>query len=233
MVTKKYYSTEENWNQEKKQVGPLEEALTLMQDVDTLILDAKEICDADKYGTPTGLQYSSIVSSIRKMQTMQEHCVDYLGWIHEKVEDVEETFTKQISKITEKVSKIDINEYEVENSTRSTKEVQIDRYSDSTVKVKKDKITYKDLLRDGDVLDLKERYKEYKKLCKESGDKIVSKEEYISYLSTTAFNHEMYADSWTKGWNDVLNMIPVVGNVKNLIEAIAGQSITGELDDIF
>ncbi|MFV0393328.1 MAG: hypothetical protein ACK5LC_02880, partial [Coprobacillaceae bacterium] len=232
-MSRKYYSKEAQWSTEKGQVQPLDSALTILKDIDTLYLDAKDICNQDDYKTPIGLSYSSVSSTIEKIRGRQENCMDYLGWIHSQVSDIESEFAKEISGITEKLSKIDINEFEVDNTVGSTKtETRMSAYERDkyeTVTIEKSKITYEDILRDGDVLDLQGRYDDYKKATELAGDDVISKEDYITYMSTINFDHEVYADGWLKDISNFLDMLPIVGNAKNLVEAIAGQSMTGEL----
>ncbi|MDD8048718.1 MAG: pre-toxin TG domain-containing protein [Thomasclavelia sp.] len=193
------------------------------------------------------VHYERKDKALQKVKEKNENLTNYASGIHSLLEDKEDDFHKEFSSVLEDLSTMNINDIKIDNSLNIEGTTAYTDYSDSggyqgasngkiiLVKNIKNKITYADIMAKTDMLGLKDEFKKYKdKQEKKLGKKYTSaeilklKQEWYKAVTDTSFDHTVYTDEWRANLSKVLDFIPVIGGIKNIGEAIAGKSITGE-----
>ncbi|MDD8048711.1 MAG: pre-toxin TG domain-containing protein [Thomasclavelia sp.] len=245
---KYYISIKANWNQEKKEHDLVDQGLDILKKVDYLLDSVfDDDLSHDTYGQMRTVHYERKDKALQKVKEKNENLTNYASGIHSLLEDKEDDFHKEFSSVLEDLSTMNINDIKIDNSLNIEGTTAYTDYSDSggyqgasngkiiLVKNIKNKITYADIMAKTDMLGLKDEFKKYKdKQEKKLGKKYTSaeilklKQEWYKAVTDTSFDHTVYTDEWRANLSKVLDFIPVIGGIKNIGEAIAGKSITGE-----
>lgn len=243
-MAKYYKSSKSVWQEEKSAHEQIDTGLEVLLAIDRRLENAFEELNNDRYGMIEGNYYHSIRGNIMECKTRNQDLVYYARNIHERIETIENDFCKEISKALEALSKLDINDYEIENTldietTRREVEYEtVDGVTTSkvkTIQVRKDKITYSDVQMKTDMVGLKGQWAEYLEITEKDKKKKLSsteieklKEEFYKERLMTSFEHQVYNDDWWSITSNTLDYIPIVGGLKSLIEGCIGQTMTGE-----
>ncbi len=183
--------------------------------------------------------YSSKTKTIESIKLQNWNQKTYATYIHDFLGEIEFNFFKEINDVFEELSALDIETYTVDN-TLGIEEVQLEAVAGVTavatttkqVTVKKDQINIVDVLVKTDIIGLKSQLEEYvKEKSSEgySGYHIQElKKDFYEDQVVTLFDHDKYANGVLEGFSTVLNYIPIIGGVKNIVEANIGYTLDGE-----
>ncbi|MFV0393154.1 MAG: hypothetical protein ACK5LC_01975 [Coprobacillaceae bacterium] len=230
-MNKVYSSDAERWLQEWTGRGKVDTALDVLEKVDKLFKEAKDICQTDKYTTAVGFEYSSIQTSIDKYRETNDNCIEYTKQIHNDVGDAEHDFFDGINEIHQMLLVLNIEDHKVDNLygiTESQTQISTyDRYKEETVQVEKSKVSLSEIMTKTNVINISERYQNYVNSL-ENADQAVSYDTFVTSTNTTMFEHERYAEWYLKLANTVLDFIPIVGSVKGIIDSYTGVNLAGD-----
>ena len=244
-MSKYYISNENSWQSEKDKQAKIGRGIDVLYTIDRYLDRAFEELEYDKYGLMSRNAYSSKRARIQECEKKNDALYNYARSIHEQVADKDFDFFKQLNKVYEELSLLDINEYTTKNTLGITekKSVPTGYYTGSMASqsgnatgyeikdVPKSKINLYEIQMKCDVFQIEKQLQES---LKESGETLTDKElqeaktNFYKGTLNTSFEHTVYANGFIKGLSNVLDFVPVVGGVKNVIEGCSGYTMTGE-----
>jgi len=232
-----YVSSESFWENERKKHEMVGRGIDVLSSLDSSLIMAFRELESDKYGLMSRSSYSSLSKSIEKCREKNDDLTNYARRIHGILEEKEFDFFKGLNGVFEELSLLDIQDYKTENTLNITETVMLpnaDIYTPGGTmymneEVKKGKINITDIQTKTDVLGMQKQFEAY---LKENGKKNTDvkklKEDFYKGALRTQFEHEVYSSGFWKGLSSTLDYVPLVGGVKNTIEACVGYSMTGE-----
>ncbi|MGL5259573.1 MAG: hypothetical protein ACRC7V_05635, partial [Lachnospiraceae bacterium] len=244
---KYFIAQESDWEKEAKEHDKVDDGLDVLIQLDRAIERAFHILSDDKYGNMSRYYYNSIARRINKCKAKNNNITNYANGIYGVLEDKENDFHKQLSKAMERLSKLDIDEYEVDNtlniegwntvtssSYNGTSAYNQASTTTTTYKTKKGKITFSDIQAKTDMFQLQGQFANYLKENGKNGKNVSNaevdklKKQFYSQVLSTSFDHTVYNDGWWATLSTTLDYIPLVGGVKSFIEGCVGTTMTGE-----
>ena len=242
----KYYSSsEETWNKEITAQEKIADGISKLYQINNALDRGFDELKSDKYGLMSNNSYDNFSYQIVQCGEKNHALSQYSKEIHGILKDKEISFCKEISKVIEEMSLLEITEYTTENTLGITerKNVPTAYYNGSMAyqagmpisyqvkDVPKGKINILDIQMKTDIMGIEEQLEAY--LKEEKGnltdaELVELKEEYYQQYLQTSFEHEVYTDGWLKNLSTTLDYIPIVGGVKNAIEGLCGYTMTGE-----
>jgi len=232
-----YVSSESFWENERKKHEMVGRGIDVLSSLDSsLIMGFREL-ESDRYGLMSRSSYSSLSKSIEKCREKNDNLTNYARRIHGILEEKEFDFFKGLNGVFEELSLLDIQDYKTENTLNITETVMLPNTNIYTPggtmymneEVKKGKINITDIQTKTDVLGMQKQFEAY---LKENGKKNTDvnklKKDFYKGVLRTQFEHEVYSSGFWKGLSSTLDYVPLVGGVKNTIEACVGYSMTGE-----
>ncbi|MEF9920499.1 MAG: AHH domain-containing protein [Erysipelotrichaceae bacterium] len=241
-----FIAQESDWEKEKAEHDKVDDGLDVLIQLDRTIDRAFDILSNDKYGNMSRYYYDSIAGRINKCKAKNNNITNYANGIYGVLEDKENAFHKQLSRAMESLSKLDIDEYEVDNTLQIKEYQSYMDYSESggyqgasngTLKyreVKKKKITFSDIQAKTDMFQLQDQFANYLKENGKDGKHVPDaevdklKKQFYSQQLSTSFDHTVYNDSWWATLSTTLDYIPLVGGLKSIVEGFVGTTMTGE-----
>ena len=232
-----YVSSESFWEHERGKHEMVGRGIDVLSSLDSSLIMAFRELESDKYGLMSRSSYSSLSRSIEKCREKSDDLTNYARRIHGMLEEKEFDFFKGLNGVFEELSLLDIQDYTTENTLNITETVMLPNaniYTPGGImymneEVKKGKINITDIQTKTDVLGMQKQFEAY---MKENGKTNIDvnklKEDFYKGVLTTQFEHEVYSSGFWKGLSSILDYVPLVGGVKNTIEACVGYSMTGE-----
>lgn len=243
-----FVASESDWEQEKEEHDKVDDGLDVLIQLDGIIDRAFDLLNSDQYGNMSRYTYDSIAERINKCKEKNNKITNYANGIYGVLEDKENDFHKQLSRAMESLSKLDIEDYEVDNTlnieewhTISTSTYhgtnaynQSQAVTTTTYKTKKGKITFSDIQAKTDMFQLQDQFANYlkengkdgKHVSEAEADKL--KKQFYSQALSTSFDHTVYNDGWWATLSTTLDYIPLVGGLKSIVEGFVGTTMTGE-----
>jgi len=232
-----YVSSESFWEHERGKHEMVGRGIDVLSSLDSSLIMVFRELESDKYGLMSRSSYSSLSRSIEKCREKSDDLTNYARRIHGMLEEKEFDFFKGLNGVFEELSLLDIQDYTTENTLNITETVILpstNTYTPGGImymneEVKKGKINITDIQTKTDVLGMQKQFEAY---MKENGKTNIDvnklKEDFYKGVLTTQFEHEVYSSGFWKGLSSILDYVPLVGGVKNTIEACVGYSMTGE-----
>ena len=189
----------------------------------------KAVKEINKHDELVGVSYSSYYNKFCEVNDIIEKYNNIECLVGDYCEEVDDNFFKAQEKIIENLSQLKIEDFKIPNTIGVTQAKTI-KYSgqDYTYDEKKTEIGFEDLLSYGTVSEvMQDQYEEIKRVCKENGEEYSGDiDDYIKeLLESGKFTYEV---GWKKNVSLVLDLIPIVGDAKGVIECLVGQDlITG------
>lgn len=213
---------------------------------------------SNKYGDFYNNGYSNMYTTIQRELEHVSALIQYTYFIDSYIKDADHTFGKKLNKAIEEYSLIDLAKYTVPNTLNIKETVVVQdspsgygttyaagnmtynsgTYGNSytskqsintrTVEVKKSSINIVDISMKCDILGMKEQLQAsiLKSGVSKAELEAVTREAYEQYF-TTSFAHKVDA-GFLGCLSEVVDVIPIIGSVKNYIEAGVGYTMTGE-----
>ena len=189
----------------------------------------KAIDEIDKHSELAGLAYTPMKREFEKLREVAQDYNEFGNLVYEYYDAVDSHFYREEEKILERLGKLKVEDFKVPNTLGITEEVTIyDNGIQHKYDIVKSKIGFEDLLCYGTVSEvIQTQYDGFKELCKEQG--VEYNEEVTYYIKIIVENGQFdYEVGWKKSTSLLIDIIPVVGDAKGIIECIVGEDlITG------
>ena len=189
----------------------------------------KAIDEIDKHSELAGLAYTPMRREFEKLREVAQDYNEFGNLVYEYYDAVDSHFYREEEKILERLGQLKVEDFKVPNTLGITEEVTIyNQGIQHKYNIVKSKIGFEDLLSYGTVSEVMQtQYDGFKELCKEQG--VEYNEEVTDYIKMIVENGQFdYEVGWKKGTSLLIDIIPVVGDAKAIIECIVGEDlITG------
>lgn len=191
----------------------------------------KAVEEIRKHDELSNISYNSLENEIKEIDEWIHKYKLFSMIVNEYDNDVDEKFYKEQEAILEGLSNFRVEDIRVDNiagitESKSTHMGQVTGiYS---TEVPKMEIGFEDILAYGTVSEvMQEQYLTYKEFAKLNGEEYTGDiKQYIKEIVTAGkFDYEI---GWKRGLSLCIDVIPVVGDAKGLVEALVGRDlITG------
>ena len=189
----------------------------------------KAVEEVNKHSELNGIAYGSMLDKLEKTNDILEEYNQIESLVYDYCEEIDDNFFKEQEKILEGLSRLKVEDIRVPNNIGIVETRTITGHGETyTYEVKKKDIGFEDLLTYGTVSEIMQsQYNEIKNsISKGDQEYGGSINDYIKDLIEGGqFDYEV---AWKKNASLVIDLIPVVGDAKGIIECVVGKDlITG------